>query len=277
MKRILITGANSYIGTSFEQYMKQFDGYQVDTVDMIDGSWRQKDFSLYDVVFHVAGIAHRKETKKNASLYYEVNRDLAIETAKKAKKEQVKQFVFLSSMSIFAMTTGVITKDTVPNPNSHYGKSKLEAEQGIKELDGDGFKVAIVRPPMVYGKGCKGNYVSLRKFALTCPFFIKTHNQRSMIYIKNLCEFVHQLIGKELEGIFCPQNKEYVSTDEMIKEVALCHNKKILLLPIPKQIVSLLRFGVLNKILGSLTYSFEEESDFVVVSSFRKSIQECEE
>ena len=276
MKRILITGANSYIGTSFEEYMKQFEEYQIDTIDMIDGSWRQKDFSLYDTVFHVAGIAHRKETKENAPLYYEVNRDLAIETAKKAKKEQVKQFVFLSSMSIYGMTTGVITKDTVPNPNSHYGRSKLEAEQGIRELADDCFKVVIVRPPMVYGKGCKGNYVFLRKFALTCPFFIKAYNQRSMIYIDNLCEFVHQLIDKELEGIFCPQNKEYISTDEMVTEIAKCHGKKVMIVKLPKGILNLMKNGVLSKIFGSLTYSETEKLPYHIVDVFSETIRESE-
>ncbi|MBQ8448191.1 MAG: NAD-dependent epimerase/dehydratase family protein, partial [Clostridia bacterium] len=159
MKRILITGANSYIGTSFENYMKQWvDEYSVDTVDMIDGTWREKDFGEYDVVFHVAGIAHKKETKENAELYYKVNRDLAIETAKKAKKDGVKQFIFLSSMSVYGMDTGVITKDTVPTPKSNYGKSKLQAEEGMKELADDDFKICTIRPPMVYGEGCKGNY-----------------------------------------------------------------------------------------------------------------------
>ena len=130
MKKILITGAGSYIGTSFENYMGQWsDEYSVDTVDMIDGSWRKKDFSGYDVVFHVAGIAHIKETKDNAELYYKVNRDMVIETAKKAKTEGVKHFVFLSSMSVYGMETGVITKDTEPNPNTNYGKSKLMAEK----------------------------------------------------------------------------------------------------------------------------------------------------
>ena len=102
MKKILITGANSYIGTSFERYLKENcpDEYIVDTVDMVDGSWRTQSFEGYDSVFHVAGIAHQKETKENAHLYYEVNRDLAIETAQKAKADGAKQFVFLSSMSI---------------------------------------------------------------------------------------------------------------------------------------------------------------------------------
>lgn len=159
MKKILITGANSYIGTSFEKYMAQWpEKYQVDTVDMIDGTWREKDFSGYDTVFHVAGIAHQKETQENAELYYKINRDLAFDTAVKAKTDGVKQFIFLSSMSVYGLETGVITKETVPTPKSNYGKSKLQAEELLNGLADETFKVAILRPPMVYGKGCKGNY-----------------------------------------------------------------------------------------------------------------------
>src|SRR5690554_2772100 len=153
MKRILITGANSYIGTSFEKWLAKYpDKYFVDTVDMIGDSWKEKDFLKYDVVFHVAGIAHVKETKKNKDLYYEINRDLTYETAKKAKNEGVKQFVFLSSMSVYGVSNGIIDKNTPLNPKTNYGKSKLQAEKLIKTLSTDNFRIAILRPPMIYGK-----------------------------------------------------------------------------------------------------------------------------
>ena len=87
MKRVLITGANSYVGTNVERWLKKYpDEFEVDTVGTFNDEWKTADFSRYDVVFHVAGIAHQKETKENAHLYYEVNKDLAIETAKKAKE-----------------------------------------------------------------------------------------------------------------------------------------------------------------------------------------------
>ena len=228
MKKILITGAGSYIGTSFENYMGQWsDKYSVDTVDMIDGSWREKDFSGYDVVFHVAGIAHIKETKENAELYYKVNRDMAIETAKKAKTEGVKHFVFLSSMSVYGMETGIITKDTEPNPNTNYGKSKLMAEKEILNLEDVSFKIAVLRPPMIYGDGCKGNYNSLIKFANKLPVFPYIKNKRSMLEINNLCKFVKEVIDEEKEGLFFPQNEEYVCTSEMVKGIAEKNGKKI--------------------------------------------------
>ncbi|PRY82681.1 NAD-dependent epimerase/dehydratase family protein [Alkalibacterium olivapovliticus] len=132
MKKVLITGKKSYIGTSVENWiMKEPDNYHVDTIDMRDGLWKEMDFSKYDVVFHVAGIAHIKETSKNQGLYYKVNRDLAYETAKKAKENGVNQFIFLSSMSVYGIDSGYITKFTPLRPKNAYGKSKVEAEKLI--------------------------------------------------------------------------------------------------------------------------------------------------
>ncbi len=228
MKKILITGANSYIGTSFENYIKQWPNeYSVDTVDMIDGSWREKSFAGYDVVFHVAGIAHIKETKENADLYYKVNKDLAIETATKAKKEGVCQFVFLSTVSVYGMITGVITENTEPKPNTNYGKSKLMAEESIRKLQNEHFKVTVIRPPMIYGDGCKGNYNALIKFADKLPIFPDIKNSRSMLRIDNLCKYVKELIDDGMRGVFYPQDEKYVCTSQMVKEIASQRGKEI--------------------------------------------------
>lgn len=164
----------------------------------------RKSFKGYDVVFHVAGIVHRKETQQNAHEYYEINRDLAVETAKKAMQDGVSQFIFMSTMGVYGMLTGVITKDTVPIPKTHYGKSKLQAEEQIQKLSNDGFKVAILRPPMVYGKialEIMQSFLYLQK----TPIFPNFENQRSAIYIDNLSEFVRRLIDMASSGVYKPQ------------------------------------------------------------------------
>ena len=276
MKNILITGANSYVGTSFEKWLGQWpDKYHVDTIDMIDGAWRNKSFAEYDAVFHVAGIAHRKETRQNAHLYYEVNRDLAIETAKKAKTDGVRQFIFMSSMSVYGMEMGVITKDTVPNPKSHYGKSKLEAEQGITALADDSFHVAVLRPPMIYGKGCKGNYQKLAKLARITPIFPDIENKRSMIYIDNLSEFVRKMVDYENAGLYLPQNEKYICTSDLVKEIAYVNGKKISMTKICAAYIKNLanHGGVLGKVFGSLVYSQDESlcNTFLFQESIRLS------
>lgn len=259
MKKILITGANSYIGTSFEKYMAQWpEKYQVDTVDMIDGTWREKDFSGYDTVFHVAGIAHQKETQENAELYYKINRDLAFGTAVKAKTDGVKQFIFLSSMSVYGLETGVITKETVPTPKSNYGKSKLQAEELLGGLADETFKVAILRPPMVYGKGCKGNYQILRKFALKFKVFPTLTNRRSMVFIDNLSSYVERLIASNSFGAFFPQNPTTVCTRDLVEEVCKLHGVKLFLCPV-FNIVKVVPISAINKVFGDLIYDETDE------------------
>lgn len=255
MKRILITGANSYIGTSFENFMAQFgEDYQIDTIDMRGDSWREKDFSGYDSLIHVAGIVHVKE--KNDQLYYQVNRDLAVETAKKAKKDGVKQFIFFSSMSIYGMDTGVITKETKPNPKNAYGKSKLAAEELLRELQADDFQICVLRPPMIYGPSSVGNYTRLAKLAKKTPIFPKVNNQRSMLYIGNLSAFLKLMIDTTLSGTFHPQNKEYVNTSEMVKLIAKTNRKKLYLVPGFSGIITVFssQVSTLRKVFGTLVY-----------------------
>lgn len=237
MKNVLITGANSYIGTSFEKWVseKYSAEISISTLDMLNPDWREKDFSGYDCIFHVSGIAHAdvgnvtEETKKN---YYSVNCDLAIETAKKAEAEGVKQFIFMSSAIIYGDSAPygkkkVIAADTEPAPANFYGDSKWQADKKLRELETDDFKVAVLRPPMIYGKDSKGNYPLLAKMAKKLPIFPNVDNERSMLHIDNLCEFITQIILREERGIFFPQNAEYVRTADMVKLIAEVSGHKI--------------------------------------------------
>jgi len=260
MKKILITGANSYIGTSLEKWLEKYpDEYLIDTVEMKEDSWKEKDFSEFDIVFHVAGIAHVSSDPKMEDLYYKVNRDLAIETAKKAKDDGVKQFIFMSSIIVYgdsSCTKRVIDRNTIPTPSNFYGNSKLQAELDITPLESDEFKIVILRPPMIYGKGSKGNYPRLAKVALKLPIFPNIDNQRSMLHIDNLCEFIKVMIDNEENGLFFPQNKEYVKTSEMVRIIANAHGKKIRLVKIFNWPLKLMRrhIELVNKIFGNLIY-----------------------
>ena len=258
MKKILITGAGSYIGTSFAEYLAEHfpADYRVDTLDMIGDSWKSADFSGYDAIFHVAGIAHQKETRHNAPLYYTVNRDLAEAVARKAKQNGVKLMVFLSTMSVYGMETGTINKDTIPHPRSHYGRSKLEAEQLLLPLQDDHFAVAVLRPPMVYGKGCRGNFQSVVKLVRKLPIFPKVNNQRSMIHIDTLCAYVEQLIRNGEGGLHLPQNSSYMNTSEMACYIAEALGKKLRLSTFLGFCVRLARpfLKPLQKAFGSLIY-----------------------
>ncbi len=262
MKKILITGSNSYIGTSFEKWLQQWPSdYRVDTVDMIDRTWKEKDFSDYDVVFHVAGIAHVSADPKLEDLYYKVNRDLTIETAKKAKADGVKQFIFMSSIIVYGDSSHinhkrVIDKNTVPTPSNFYGRSKLQAEEGILPFQDHKFNVVVLRPPMIFGKGSKGNYPKLAKMAQKLPIFPDVKNERSMLHIDNLCEFIRLMVVNEESGVFYPQNSEYVGTSELVRLIADAHGKKIILTKVFNLILKLMGnfIGVVNKAFGNLVY-----------------------
>lgn len=294
MKKILITGANSYIGTAVEKWLQKFENsYLIEIVDMIDGTWREKDFSEYDVVYHVAGIAHAdvgKVSEETKAFYYKINTDLAVETAEKSKAEGVKQFIFMSSMIIYGESGGfrqqkMIDKDTKPNPANFYGDSKWQADQRIQRLEDECFKVVIVRPPMIYGKGSKGNYPTLAKMAKKLPIFPNVQNQRSMLHIDNLCEFIRLMIDNGETGVFFPQNKEYSETSQLVQMIATSTGHQIKITKLLNPFVWLAAYipgkigGLVNKAFGNLTYdkdmSIYEKGTYQIVS-LEESIRKTE-
>lgn len=279
-KKILIAGTGSYIGESFKNYMSQFENYEIDSFDTMSIEWRDIDFSSYDVVYDVAGIAHIKETDENRHLYYEVNRDLAVEIAEKAKANGVKQFIYLSSMSVYGLTVGRICETTPVNPVNAYGKSKLEAERLLWQLADDDFIVSIVRPPMVYGEGCKGNYQLLRKFALKFGFFPDYDNERSMIYIDNLSSAVRGIIHNCKAGLYFPQNLDYVKTFDMVKEITEANGKKFKgtkVINLPVKVLTD-KIGLFKKVFGTLTYDkcMNVPNEWIDMKKKSKSINKIE-
>ncbi len=290
MKKVLITGANSYIGTSFEKYIAANypDVYQVDTLDMMGDAWRDKDFSGYDCVFHVAGIAHSdngKISEEKAKLYYAVNTELTAETALKAKMAGVKQFVFMSSIIVYGDSAPigckkVITPATPVSPANCYGDSKVQAENRLLPMNDADFKVVILRPPMIYGKNSKGNYPLLSKIARKLPLFPYVENERSMLYIEHLCEFVRLMIDNEEQGVFYPQNTEYGNTSVIVQNIAKAYNKKIGLVKGFGWLLKLMSHctGLVNKAFGNMTYekSMSVYAQPYAVYSLAESIERTE-
>lgn len=289
-KKILITGAGSYIGMAVEEWLsKEPAKYQIDTADMIGDGWKSIDFSAYDVVFHVAGIAHSdvgSVTEEQKKLYYQVNTELAVNVAKISKAAHVKQFIFMSSMIVYSgCAEKMITSETLPKPLNFYGDSKWQADQRIRELEDEHFKVVVLRPPMIYGKGSKGNYPELAKLASRLPVFPIVKNTRSMLHIDNLCEFIRLLIDHEEAGVFFPQNGEYSNTSEMVKMIADVKKHKIIMIPgmtFPVRILSRVpgKIGDLaKKAFGDSAYemSMSDYKENYRVHSLQESIKCTEE
>lgn len=292
--KVLITGANSYIGTSFEKYVAYNypECFDIETIDMIDGTWKSHDFSNYDIIFHVAGLAHAdvgNVSKEVKDKYYAVNRDLAIETAKKAKSDKVKQFVFMSSAIIYGDSapygkTKRITIDTEPRPTNFYGDSKWQADNAVRRLADDSFTVTVLRPPMIYGKNCKGNYPILAKLAKKLPVFPDVQNERSMIYIENLCEFLSQIMIRGDGGIFWPQNAEYIRTSDMVKIIGEVCGHQVRVSKKWNWLVDLASCfpgkvsGLSNKAFGNMSYEksmSQYDFDYQIVD-FKTSIKRTE-
>lgn len=256
MKRVLIAGAGSYIGMQLAAHLLQSEKeYEVRELD-VQKPFDSSAFSGWDVVVHVAGIAHQRETAENAPLYQAVNCDLALKVARMARAQGVRQFIFLSSMSVYGLTHGHITAQTQPAPTTHYGKSKWAAEQGLQQLADETFRVAVLRPPMVYGRGCRGNYPRLSALAQSVPFFPGVKNQRSMVYIGTLCACIQWLMDEGQEGLFFPQNRDYVCTVQMVREIARCHGRRVRLVPGFGWLIRWMagRISTVDKLFGDLTY-----------------------
>ncbi|MBY0013621.1 NAD-dependent epimerase/dehydratase family protein [Paenibacillus typhae] len=262
-KKILITGKGSYISINFKKWIQKWpDLYDVDELSVRGSEWEKCNFSKYDVILHTAAIVHQNNKRISKDTYYEVNCDLAVKVAKKAKLEKCKQFIFLSTMSVYGLEGEInkkiiIDENTECNPITYYGKSKLMAEGKLNQLSCDNFKVAVHRPPMVYGDGCKGNYQKLKKI-IRIPFLPDLSNQRSMISIDNLCEFIRQTIDNQSAGLFFPQDEKYSSTKEILIELAKKEGVKIkfttILNPLVK-LASLCKINAVNKMYGNLIYA----------------------
>ena len=252
MKRILITGKSSYLANQFRSFLSGNENYQIDLISVREG-WKDSDFSSYDVVVHMAGLAHSSPKDDEKEKYYAINRDLAIEVARKAKQDGCAQFVFMSSVIVYGSHHTLITKDTPLCPDNFYGDSKKQAEEGILPLQNESFHVAVIRPPMIYGPGSKGNYRLLSRFSCVTPFFPNVYNERSMLYVDNFCACLKGMIDTGAGGIFLPQNKEIVSTVQLVKEIAKVHHHPLVVLKGLNPFISLLRKkSLFNKVFGSL-------------------------
>lgn len=285
MKRILITGMTSYVGNSVESWFSKWpEKYSVVRIDLRSKEWKTNSFKDYDTIVHTAGIAHVTYNKKNDNLYREINRDLTYELARKAKADNVKQFVFMSSIIVYgkaSLTNGYIDNLTVPQPIDIYGKSKLEAEDLVKTLNNETFTVSIIRSPMIYGSNSKGNFPKIYNLATKTMIFPNYRNLRSMIYIDNLCEYIRLIIDNRISGLHFPQNEEYVSTSSLVSTIASIRQKKIFMVKIFNPIIKITtKINIINKVFGNLYYDKNMSSlgslKYQIIS-FEESIRLIEE
>ena len=283
MKKILILGKDSYIGEHIYCWLQQWpERYAVSIVSTIEHAWKEADWNNVATVVDLAGIAHIFHiTDDMKPLFYSVNRDLTGEIGMWAKEHGVTQMVYFSSMNVYGDYCDHITNLEAEHPTSFYGDSKLMGDMMLRELEDDCFRVAHVRPPFVYGKGCKGNYNKISKIAKKTPFFPTYKNKKSMIYIDNLCEFVRMLIDCGEGGIYAPQNKELVSTADLVREISNNADHKVLFtgmfnwaIPLGNKLTRIIRRGFADDYYDMGLSNYWDFNYCVV--SFKESVQRTE-
>lgn len=246
--KVVITGKNGYIGNSLCKYLNS-KNISAKTVSVKE-PYSKNIFDNANCVVHCAAIVHKKE-KQYKDMYEAVNYKLTIALAELAKESGVEHFVFISTMSVYGNVNGEINNSTPLRPDNLYGSTKLMAEQQLNKMSDDNFKVTIIRPPMVYGENCTGNYRLLRRLLL--PFFPNTNNKRSMIYIDNLSNVIYTVINEKITGLILPQNKEYTNTYNMVSAIGMAHNKKIR--AVNGKFLNKIPLRIVKKVFGSLYYS----------------------
>ncbi|MCD8839818.1 NAD-dependent epimerase/dehydratase family protein [Staphylococcus arlettae] len=259
-KHILITGSSGYVGSHLADSLEQL-GNKVSRLNVKNTLWKELDFKQYDAIIHTAALVHNNDPNAQLAEYFRVNMHLTFNLAMEAKKCGVKHFVFMSTMAVFGEDGKIgemieLTNPTNLKPVTNYGISKAKAEAKIREIADDNFKVAIIRPPMIYGVGSPGNFTKLIKVAKRLPIIPNLSNARSVLYIKHLEQFVNEIIKHEMTGIYHPKDKFEFNTTKVVTEIRKNEHKNTFLLPIPKAMYPILnKFRVISKIYGNLLYA----------------------
>lgn len=261
MKQVLVTGESSYIGNSFKKWVeKNNKNLDIKFISLKNNNWRDRDFSKYDVVLHLAGLVHKKEKQFSYEEYDRVNYELTKNLFEVCHSNSVDQFIFMSTFSVYGKESSldeisIINKKTKENPTTFYGKSKLKAENYLIS-NKKSTSLSIVRPPMVYGEDCTGNYKALKKISLISPVFPYIENKRSVVNINKLCFEIFNIINEKRDGVFIVQDEDFMNTSLEVKKIAELSGKKIYLSRFLGDL--LIKLGkknkTINKVFGSLIY-----------------------
>lgn len=282
----MLVGIGGYIGGKFTEYINNhYSDWQIDAVDSMNRKWAEADFSGYDAVYNVSGLAHANARQGSEELYYQVNGQLPIDVATKAKEEGVPLFVQMSSQIVYGDMSRLgeekmITAETVPSEPTVYGKSKMMAERGLMALVDDNFQVAIMRPPLIYSEFARDNFPRLVKFAKKMPIFPKLENKQSMVYVDNLCELIKLIIENNKGGIYYPQQECYIETSKIVADIARAVGNKMwqtrIFNPALRLLSKIPKLGFIHKAFGSITYDMKMSNHFdgkYRVVSYEESIR----
>lgn len=260
MPKILITGANSFVGKS---YINNSINRNVEEISLFDNKPEDINFTGYDVVIHLVAIVHQSKGIPEKE-YFRINRDLCLNVAEYAKKASIKQFIFLSTVKVygkFIPNSNPWHEDSLCIPEDSYGKSKYEAEIALRQMEDANFIVSIIRTPLVYGVGVRANMLSILKLVDRFPILplSKVKNKRSFTSAENLVAFIDRIIEKKASGIFIAMDENPLSTTDLVNYISRYLDKKVLLFRMPDLFVRLGTFLIPN-IFDRLYGSFEMDN-----------------
>lgn len=283
--KVLIVGKNSYIaqrtGAWFE---KKPVPAEVEYISVRDDSWRQKNLTGFDAVIYTAAIVHRKDAVPE-EMYDAVNAQQPFAFAQAAKAAGVKQFVFLSTMGVYGqdkrLPAGNIVDENTPlKPFPGYGSSKLKGERLLQSLQDESFHVSIIRPANVYGRGCKGGYISgFAKITAKLPVLPRAFegSRQGMLFVDNLAELCWLAVNADCSGVYPAQDRTPVSAYDIMRAMAdcVCPRKKAIRGEAALKLVQ--GNALVNKLFGGVSYAEDYAKcplgDYQLVE-FRDAIKE---
>jgi UDP-glucose 4-epimerase len=211
-------------------------------------------------IVHLAGKAHQMQAIDD-QVYFDINYELAKKLADRAKQQGVSLFIYMSTVKVYGdATTDTLDEFSSCNPADAYGKSKLDAEKYLRSIESPQFRVAIIRPPMVYGPGVKGNMIRLLQLAeknIPLPF-AGIHNHRSIVFVDNLIALINQIVDKNARGVFIAGDARPLSTAELVGMMRQLMNKRERLVTIPslgKQILKKMQPALYHRLFDSFVVS----------------------
>lgn len=281
--KILVIGKNGYISKCFQEYMSCYANDVVKAISVRDDAWKNMSFAGFDAVFNTAALAHNNARKGTDEEFINLNVKLPFEIANKAKQDKVPIFIHMSSLIVYGNPSGInefnpITRDTIPNPDNIYGKSKYMGELELSKLEDDNFKIALIRSPRVYGEKDTDSIQQLTRFAKTMPIFPNIKNSISMIYSDNLCELVRLIAESKQGGTYYPQQERYICTSELVKDISVASGHRLYLTKVFNPILYLIRnkAGIVSKVFGNEVYDMDLSNHFdgkYRVVSYEKSVE----
>lgn len=254
MKRILLTGANGFVGNYFLK--KYSSSYEIITFSFLNDNFVNLDLSNIDVVIHCSALVHQM---KGASWeqYEKININQTIQLADKAKKSGVKHFIFLSTIKVYGEESNKhCYENSRTNPTDYYSISKLKAEDSIRNIESSNFKISVLRCPLIYGAGVRANFANLINLIKKAPIlpFKNIKNKRSLVFVGNVCFILHRIIFLEKRGIFLSVDDKALSTTDLIQMIAKYLDKKILLIDIIffDKFLKIIKPSYYQRLFGSL-------------------------